>query len=56
MYISRQTIDDDTQYHAKRELGDIMWYWVNACRALNVDPNIIIQMNIDKLKARYPRW
>ena len=47
-------LDDDTQYHAKRELGDIMWYWVNACRALNVDPNIIIQMNIDKLKARYP--
>ena len=31
-----------------------MWYWINACRALNVDPNIIIQMNIDKLKARYP--
>ena len=30
-------LDDDTQYHAKRELGDIMWYWVNACRALNVD-------------------
>ena len=47
-------LDNDTQYHAKRELGDIMWYWVNACRALNVDPNIIIQMNIDKLKARYP--
>ncbi len=47
-------LDDDTQYHAKRELGDIMWYWVNACRALNVDPNIVIQMNIDKLKARYP--
>tara|TARA_B100001057_G_scaffold305326_1_gene305462 strand:- start:5694 stop:6098 length:405 start_codon:yes stop_codon:yes gene_type:complete len=47
-------LDDETQYHAKRELGDIMWYWVNTCRALNVDPNIIIQMNIDKLKARYP--
>jgi len=47
-------LNDETQYHAKRELGDIMWYWVNACRALNVDPNIVIQMNIDKLKARYP--
>ena len=35
-------LDDETQYHAKRELGDIMWYWVNTCRALNVDPNIII--------------
>lgn len=47
-------LNEETQYHAKRELGDIMWYWMNACRALNVDPNIVIQMNIDKLKARYP--
>lgn len=47
-------LDEDTQYHAKRELGDIMWYWINSCRALNVDPNEVIQMNIDKLKARYP--
>ena len=31
-----------------------MWYWTNACRALNVDPNTIIEMNVDKLKARYP--
>ena len=36
------------------ELGDVIWYWVNACRALDVDPNKIISMNVDKLKARYP--
>ena len=47
-------LNEETQYHAKRELGDIMWYWINSCRALNVDPNEVIQMNIDKLKARYP--
>ena len=41
-------------YHMKRELGDIMWYWMQGCMTLDVDPNIIIQMNIDKLKARYP--
>jgi NTP pyrophosphatase (non-canonical NTP hydrolase) len=44
----------DNVYHMKRELGDVMWYWVNACRAINIDPNQIIQMNIEKLQARYP--
>ena len=45
---------DENKYHMKRELGDVMWYWMQGCMALDVDPNIIIQMNIDKLKARYP--
>jgi NTP pyrophosphatase (non-canonical NTP hydrolase) len=38
----------------KRELGDIMWYWINACRALNLDPNDVIAENVKKLEARYP--
>ena len=37
-----------------RELGDIMWYCMQGCMALDIDPNKVIQMNIDKLKARYP--
>jgi NTP pyrophosphatase (non-canonical NTP hydrolase) len=37
----------------KRELGDVMWYWVNACRALDLDPNDVIEENVNKLKARY---
>ena len=47
-------MDEDTQFHAMRELGDIMWYWVNACRALNVDPNDVIEENVRKLEKRYP--
>ena len=46
--------DEDTQFHLKRELGDIIWYWVNSCRALDLDPNEVIQENVEKLKARYP--
>ena len=46
--------DEDTIFHMKRELGDIMWYWVNACRALSLDPNDVILENINKLKNRYP--
>ena len=46
-------MNDETIYHMKRELGDIIWYWIQGCRALNADPNEIISMNIDKLESRY---
>ena len=47
-------LDDETVFHAKRELGDIMWYWINSCRALGLDPNEVIEENVNKLKSRYP--
>ena len=47
-------LSEETQFHAKRELGDIMWYWINSCRALNIDPNDVIAENVRKLEARYP--
>ena len=47
-------LSKETQIHAKRELGDIMWYWINSCRALNIDPNDVIAENVRKLEARYP--
>jgi NTP pyrophosphatase (non-canonical NTP hydrolase) len=47
-------LNEENIFHMKRELGDIMWYWVNACRSLNLDPNDVIAENVEKLKARYP--
>ena len=47
-------LDADTIFHMKRELGDVIWYWINACRALNLDPNDVIAENVKKLEARYP--
>jgi len=38
----------------KRELGDIFFYWISACRALEFDPQSVINENIHKLSARYP--
>ena len=46
--------NEDNIYHMKRELGDIMWYLAQACMALNTNFNEILEMNIDKLKSRYP--
>ena len=41
-------------FHLKRELGDICWYIAQACMALDTTFDEIIEMNVDKLKARYP--
>ena len=41
-------LTEDTQWHMKRELGDIMWYWISACRALDIDPNEVIAENVKK--------
>ena len=41
-------------FHMKRELGDICWYIAQACMALDTTFDEIIEMNVDKLKARYP--
>jgi NTP pyrophosphatase (non-canonical NTP hydrolase) len=37
----------------KRELGDIIWYWTNACTALGLDPEDVIEENVKKLESRY---
>ena len=54
MIFQGKPLTDENIYHMQRELGDVMWYWMQGCMALNIDPNEVIQMNIDKLKARYP--
>ena len=54
LFFQGKPLTEETVFHMKRELGDIMWYWTNACRALNLDPNDVISENVTKLKARYP--
>jgi len=47
-------LDEASIFHMKRELGDIIWYWTNACKALGLDPNEVIEENVKKLENRYP--
>lgn len=47
-------LNEETVFHMKRELGDIIWYWINACRSLELDPNDVIEENVRKLESRYP--
>ena len=47
-------VNNENLFHLKRELGDIMWYVMQACMGLDISLDEVVQMNIDKLKARYP--
>ena len=40
--------------HLKKELGDLLWFIAEYCTALGWDLEDIMQMNIDKLRARFP--
>ena len=46
--------NEDVRYHLYREAGDLIFYWINFCLALNLDPNEVIAENVRKLESRYP--
>ena len=54
IFFQGKPLTDENVFHMKRELGDVMWYWINACRALGLDPNDVIAENVKKLESRYP--
>ena len=46
--------DDHNRKHLVIELGDVMWYVMQACMALNITLDDVIAGNVEKLKKRYP--
>ncbi len=54
MVLQGKPYNEDNVFHMKRELGDICWYMAQACMALDTTFDEIIEMNVEKLKARYP--
>ena len=47
-------VTEENLFHLKRELGDIMWYVMQACMGLGTSLDEIIEMNVEKLSSRYP--
>ena len=41
------------RFHLMRELGDVLWYWVQGCKALGYTPQQVMEENIRKLESRY---
>ena len=46
--------NDDNREHLIIELGDVMWYVMQACMALDVTLEDVVAGNVEKLKKRYP--
>lgn len=47
-------VTEENIFHLKRELGDIMWYVAQACIGLDISLDEVMEMNVEKLVARYP--
>ena len=47
-------LNEATKEHLIRELGDVLWYVATTAESLGTDLETVMQVNIDKLRARYP--
>ena len=45
---------EENIFHMKRELGDIFWYMAQAAMALDTTFDELMDMNYQKLSARFP--
>jgi len=54
MIFQGKPLTNAERFHMKRELGDILWYWIQGCIALGYTPDEVMDENIKKLEARYP--
>ena len=54
MVFQGKPYNDDNREHLIIELGDVMWYVMQACAALNVSIEDVVAGNVEKLKKRYP--
>ena len=54
MIFQGKPVNEENLFHLKRELGDVMWYVSQACIGLDISLEEVIQMNFEKLSARYP--
>ena len=47
-------LNEATKEHLIRELGDVLWYVATTAKALDTNLETVMEVNIDKLRARYP--
>ena len=54
MVFQGKPYNDDNREHLIIELGDVMWYVMQACSALEISLEDVVAGNVEKLKKRYP--
>ena len=54
IFLQGKPYTEENIFHMKRELGDLCWYLAQACMALDISFEEVLEMNYQKLSARYP--
>jgi len=54
IFLQGKPYTEENVFHMKRELGDLCWYLAQACMALDITFEEVLEMNYEKLSARYP--
>ena len=54
IFLQGKPYTEENIFHMKRELGDLCWYLAQACMALDISFEQVLEMNYEKLSARYP--
>ena len=54
IFLQGKPYTEENIFHMKRELGDLCWYLAQACMALDITFEEVLEMNYQKLSARYP--
>jgi NTP pyrophosphatase (non-canonical NTP hydrolase) len=54
IFLQGKPYTEENIFHMKRELGDLCWYLAQACIALDITFEEVLEMNYEKLSARYP--
>lgn len=54
LFFQGKPFDDNIKQKLEKELGDIIFYWITGCESLGLRPIDVINLNIEKLSARYP--
>ena len=54
MIFQGKPYNEDNREHMIIELGDLMWYVAQACMALDITFEEVVETNVKKLEKRYP--
>jgi len=54
IFLQGKPYNEENVFHMRRELGDLCWYLAQACMALDISFDEVLEMNYEKLSARYP--
>ena len=53
-FLQGKSFDEDAKVHLLKECSDCFWYFAQLCIALDTSFEEIMQINYEKLSARYP--